>query len=284
MHNSTPARTRSTPWYPPALLRESPLIRVPLSAGTHQGFREWFLSTPLPPGVRASFLQDVVWIGSDEMDLNLMIPVTAFSLEGFRAWATSSDFPERGRISLIDGELWIEMSPESIESHIKVKGAITTALMILNRELRLGEYLSDGALFTLPTGVSTVPDALFISFDSTRAGRARMIPGRDERGDFTQIEGAPDWVLEIVSNSSVEKDTRRLRRHYLQAGVSEYWIIDARGDANAFQMLVRRDRRFIPARPKEGWYRSPFFGRAFRLERRRNEVDRLEYDLHVRAS
>ena len=70
--------------------REVPLVRIPLSAGTPRGFCDWFLSTPLPTGVRCSYLCDIVWLGSDEMDLHVDIPVTAFTPEGFRAWAASA--------------------------------------------------------------------------------------------------------------------------------------------------------------------------------------------------
>lgn len=38
--------------------------------------------------------------------------------------------------------------------------------------------------------------------------------------------GAPDWVIEIVSPSSVKMDYERKKVLYREAGVREYWIVD----------------------------------------------------------
>ena len=38
--------------------------------------------------------------------------------------------------------------------------------------------------------------------------------------------GAPDWVIEIVSNSSRQMDYMRKLFKYRSAGVREYWIAD----------------------------------------------------------
>src|SRR5256885_8764701 len=45
---------------------------------------------------------------------------------------------------------------------------------------------------------------------------------------YLELEGTPDMVLEVVSESSVQKDTKRLRQLYWQAGIREYWLVDAR--------------------------------------------------------
>jgi Uma2 family endonuclease len=36
-----------------------------------------------------------------------------------------------------------------------------------------------------------------------------------------ELEGTPDWVLEVVSQSSVAKDTKWLRESYHKAGIPE---------------------------------------------------------------
>ena len=92
---------------------------------------------------------------------------------------------------------------------------------------------------------------------------------------------APDWVLEIVSESSVRKDTETLRDVYYRAGIREYWIIDARGETIVFQILrwSRADYRATPRRG--GWQRSRVFERSFRLERERDDLGLWEYTLHV---
>lgn len=48
-------------------------------------------------------------------------------------------------------------------------------------------------------------------------------PGQiDEKG----IQGAPDWVIEVVSPSSRQVDYHKKLYKYMDAGVREYWIVD----------------------------------------------------------
>lgn len=53
-----------------------------------------------------------------------------------------------------------------------------------------------------------------------------------------RIDGASDLVVEIVNDSSVAKDTRRLPERYATAGVPELWLVDARGEAVDFGILI----------------------------------------------
>ena len=56
----------------------------------------------------------------------LRVPWTAWTLPGFRAWVTSPDFRgEAARATFVGGQVLIEMSPESLESHNKVKTSLT---------------------------------------------------------------------------------------------------------------------------------------------------------------
>lgn len=40
------------------------------------------------------------------------------------------------------------------------------------------------------------------------------------------IVGAPDWILEILSDSTSYKDQTEKRNLYEEAGVPEYWILN----------------------------------------------------------
>jgi Uma2 family endonuclease len=75
-------------------------------------------------------------------------------------------------------------------------------------------------------------------------------------------------VLEVVSRSSVQKDTRNLREDYWQAGVREYWLIDARTDPLPFDILRHTPKGYRATAKKDGWLRSVVFGKSFRLLRR----------------
>jgi Uma2 family endonuclease len=215
----------------------------------------------------------------------LSLPASATTFEGFCDWAESDAVPELGRFSFLNGEVFIDVSPEEGETHNKVKEAVIRALGNLNEELDLGELYTDGMSLSNPgVAINTVPDALFISYATSRGGRARTIRRRRAAEQYTRIEGAPDWVLEILSQSSVEKDTRILRQDYRRAAIPEYWLIDARGHDIDFQMLVLRGNRYLRVPLRKGWYGSPVFGRGFRLERRRNQVGRWRYKLHVSSA
>jgi Uma2 family endonuclease len=80
--------------------------------------------------------------------------------------------------------------------------------------------------------LSCEPDIVYISDDAIDSGRARLVPNAGGRpGRYVEIEGAADLVVEIVSDATVVKDTRRLPVAYCRAGVRESWLIDARGDS-----------------------------------------------------
>jgi Uma2 family endonuclease len=228
-----------------------------------------------PPGIRVTVF---------DRNQEVRIPASASTLSGFRAWAKSMDFPERGRISFIGGEIVVDMSPEEVGTHVAVKTEITYAIAHLNKRLKLGRFFADGALVTnVAAEVSNEPDATFLLWESLEAGRVRLVPREGAEGQYMEIEGAADWVVEIVSDSSVRKDTEQLREHYHRAGVREYWLIDARGEAIDFQILVWADSGYEPAATSRGgWQASPVFRRRFRLLRRKDRVGLWDYTLQVK--
>ena len=107
-----------------------------------------------------------------------------------------------------------------------------------------------------------------------------IVPGY-LRGVYVEIESTPDWLMEILSDSSVKKDTDKLRKKYHQVGVKEYWLIDARGEELGFQILHWRKTGYVAAPSHEGWHRSRVFGRSFRLERTRDKRGLWRYRLQV---
>jgi Uma2 family endonuclease len=215
----------------------------------------------------------------------IRIPAYASTHAGFRAWATSDDFPEKVRASFINGEIVIDMSPEELETHNKVKTTVVSAIDFLNRRLDLGELFSDRTLVSnLAAGLSTEPDATFVSWASFEAKRVRLVPRLDRPGQYVELEGMPDWVLEVVSQSSVQKDTEVLRESYHRAGIAEYWLIDARFDEVSFQILRRRRDRYATTASRGGWCRSVVFSRSFRLDRQKNRLGRWSYTLAVTPS
>ena len=180
------------------------------------------------------------------------VPAWVEDLASFRRWAESDGFPERGRFDFLRGDVWADVEPEQLLTHSAVKTGITTAIYGLVQVRNAGYVFAAGARFTSESAnVSTEPDALYVSYDVLHTRRARLVPGR--KGGFVEIEGAADWVLEIVSDWSVKKDTDDLPDAYWRAGVIEYWLIDVREDPLRFEILRQTDHGFTPVESQDGW-------------------------------
>lgn len=51
-------------------------------------------------------------------------------------------------------------------------------------------------------------------------------PAPDEPKETASLPAAPDWVVEVVSETDSEHDFLAKRIHYGRMGVREYWMID----------------------------------------------------------
>ncbi len=201
-----------------------------------------------------------VFEGAKQVD----VPNWVTSLETFLVWAESEEFPEHGRICWLDGGVWIDTTMEQIFTHGQVKNEIAFTLTGLAKTHGLGIYFPDGALFVNEeAGLAVIPDGMFLSNESIGAGRVEFVEGAD--GGYTRILGTPDLVIEIVSTSSVKKDEIILRQSYWEAGIPEYWLIDARSEPIRYEILKHTARGYTSVRPKAGWLPSPTFGKSFRL-------------------
>lgn len=122
---------------------------------------------------------------------------------------------------------------------------------------------------------------MIVSHESLRLGRVRLVPKASEQPDrYIELEGAPDLVVEIVSDSSVAKDNQRLPQAYWRAGVPEFWLADARGSELLFRIHHRGASGYEPApTDPEGFQRSAIFDAWFRLARRRHRTGRWRYAL-----
>ena len=124
-------------------------------------------------------------------------------------------------------------------------------------------------------GDQTEPDAMFASYETFRSGRLRQISGRRPEG-VIEVEGTPDMVLEVISRSSVRKDTVDLLDQYWQAGIREYWLIDPRREPIPFDILRHTARGYVATRRQNGWLKSVVFGKSFQLLRSNQFVEKSE--------
>ncbi len=213
----------------------------------------------------------------------IVVPAVAATLNGFRKWAVSDDFPERGKITFVAGEVIVDMSPESIDRHNFLKAEISAVLYQYVRQHRLGKFYADGVLISnTQAGVSNEPDASFVSYAGIRSGRVEFPPLKGDPRAGMEIVGTVDWIMEVVSLSSIKKDKVLLPKAYYEAGIPEYWLIDALDEEIDFQMLVRDKEAYTPVAAKDGWLASPTFGKSFKLDRTFDELEIVQYTLHMK--
>jgi Uma2 family endonuclease len=214
-------------------------------------------------------------------DQQVEIPEWVSNLEAFRHWARSDEFPERGRICYLNGEVWVDMSMEQVFTHNTVKSEFTAVLLPFVRAKKIGRYFSDGVLISNESAnLSSQPDGSFVSFNSLSLGRLRLVSGVKE--GIVELDGTPDMVLEVISASSVGKDTDTLRELYWTAGIPEYWLVDARGVRLAFDIFRRTAKGYVATRKTQGWLKSAVFDKFFRLRRFEDERGNPDFTLEVK--
>jgi Uma2 family endonuclease len=122
-------------------------------------------------------------------------------------------FPEDGnRHELIGGQHCVTPAPGT--RHQRISGRLFGLLYVFLRQQPLGEIFSAPYDVVLSPTDITQPDLLFIS-----TARSSILGEQ-------RVQGAPDLVVEIVSESSRRTDEVFKRNLYERAGVGEYWLLD----------------------------------------------------------
>jgi len=120
---------------------------------------------------------------------------------------------------------------------------------------------------------------MFVSWEALRSGRATLLEGEE---GWTELEGTPEMVLEVVSASSVKKDTIKLRKLYGKAEVPEYWLVDARPNRFSFEILHYTSEGYVPSRRQGDWLKSSVFAKEFQLRMENDELGYPDFTLTMR--
>jgi Uma2 family endonuclease len=212
---------------------------------------------------------------------SIEIPTWVIDHASFRRWAHSDDFPTSGRICFLKDKLSVDISKEQFFTHNQLKNEISFVLTGIIRSDHLGRFVPDGMLYSnLETGFTTQPDGAFLSNATLQSGQVKLLEGASN--GYVELEGIPDMVLEIVCDASVKKDTVILVDQYWQAGIPEYWLIDARSDTVRFDILRHTNKGFTPARKQAGYTKSQVFNKSFRLTCELDELGNPEFRLLTR--
>ncbi len=121
--------------------------------------------------------------------------------------------PEGERAELIDGELFRMDAPTTVHQQLLMELAFEIKLYIRDRKGKC-------KILPAPFGVRIKRDERnYVEPDIS------VICDRDKL-DAKGCQGAPDWMIEIVSSSSRKMDYERKVQLYREAGAREYWIVD----------------------------------------------------------
>ncbi len=215
------------------------------------------------------------------------VPMDLRSLADFRRWATSDDFPQRGRIDYFAGRIDVDMSPEDLHTHGTLRTELIGVLGQRIKQTGLGDLYTMRARFSCPDAdLSAEPDVVFVCESSLDSGRVRFVPKAGGGADrYVELVGRPDLIVEIVNDASVRKDTERLPAAYYRAGVTEFWLIDARGEDLLLRIHCRGPTEYEPADlDANGYQYSEVLNRRYRLDRSRNAKGRITFDLRDQES
>ena len=223
-------------------------------------------------------METVLVAGSHQID----IPAFVVDFESFRRWLHTGAFPEEGKVCFINGKVWVDLSMEEYIDHGQVRAEVGAVLHILMKQTKFGRFAPEGTRYShRQTNLSTEPDGMVISHEAVRTGRVKFTGGRD--GKKTEVLGSPEILIEIVSRSSEAKDTEWAMSAYFDAGILEYWVIDAREEDDVrFDIYKRGKKEFVAVRRQEGWVRSAVLGKSFRLTQAEAPDGEPEFTLDVR--
>ncbi len=120
--------------------------------------------------------------------------------------------PDDKRYELIEGELI--MVPSPIIYHQWISKNIEYELEKYVREKKIGKIFDAPCDVHLDNENVLQPDILYISKER------QSIIGKKN------VQGAPDLVIEILSEATAYNDLIKKKKLYAKFGVREYWIVD----------------------------------------------------------
>jgi Uma2 family endonuclease len=119
--------------------------------------------------------------------------------------------PEDERYELIEGALL--MTPSPVPRHQKISRELEFEILKFVKANNLGEVFDAPCDVYLDDENVVQPDILFISKE-----RLNIIGEKN-------IQGAPDLVVEIISENTAYRDLVQKKRLYARFDIREYWIV-----------------------------------------------------------
>jgi Uma2 family endonuclease len=137
-------------------------------------------------------------------------------------------FPEDGkRHEILDGEHYVTAAPYLRHQSVVVE--LTSWIAPFVRQRRLGRFYIAPVDVLLARHDIVQPDLLFISNASMKILTEK------------NVQGAPDLVVEVLSDSTRKRDEGIKLERYELLGVQEYWVVDPkRSEARIYRRSGER--------------------------------------------
>jgi Uma2 family endonuclease len=165
-------------------------------------------------------------------DLDIAPPLRFDSEEAFEAWCD-----EDIRAEYLKGEVIMHCPAGTV--HEDDVSWLDTLMRLFIDRYELGRFFSSNTQSRLMMGKRRLADLTFVAKD------------RLDIVHPTYIDGAPDLVVEFVSEDSTVRDWREKYWEYEAAGVKEYWVIDRRLKRMDLYILGE-DQKYIAAQEQDG--------------------------------
>jgi len=151
----------------------------------------------------------------DTTDVNEAAP--EYARKKLLTYADYAAIDDENRYELIDGVIYL-MSPGPSVAHQETSGGLFGQLWTFLKDKPCKVYSAPCDVCLNAEGdndITVVQPDIFVVCDLTKM-------------DEKRCNGAPDFVIEILSPSSASRDNLLKYNKYMQAGVREYWIVDIR--------------------------------------------------------
>ncbi len=139
--------------------------------------------------------------------------------------------PEDKRYEILDGDLYMVPAPNT--KHQGISKKLEMALIQYAEANGIGEVFDAPYDVILSEEDIVQPDILLVCKE-----RAGIIGAKN-------LQGAPDLVVEILSEGTRGKDTEVKRKIYAAFGVAEYWIVDP--EAETVEVLLLSEAGYVTA-------------------------------------
>lgn len=148
-------------------------------------------------------------VRSSRMAAKMSVAAKVYTWDKIKDWPESAD-----RTEIINGDLVVSPLPDTLHQEICTRlGAILYEFVTAHA---LGKFFSNPVNLTLSPTDHFEPDLCFV-----RKERLGII------GEVI-LDGPPDFIIEVISESNRTHDTVVKFEAYARFGVTEYWLIDQR--------------------------------------------------------